>query len=143
MTLGCCSESENKNFLKISWQRLVENNKTCSRCESTEIELLKAVSTLRRGLKPFGIQVVLEKKEIKFEEFESDPLSSNKIVINGRSLEEWLKAKAGKSQCCDLCAPNECRTVELNGRIYEVPSSELIVKAGIEAVKELLSKECC
>ncbi|MCS7130445.1 MAG: DUF2703 domain-containing protein [Archaeoglobaceae archaeon] len=142
MTLGCCSESENKNFLKISWQRFVENNKTCSRCESTEIELLKAVSTLRKVLKTFGIQVVLEKKEIKFEEFEGDPLSSNKIVINGRSLEEWLKARAGKSQCCDLCAPNECRTVELNGRIYEVPSSELIVKAGIEAVKELLSKRC-
>ncbi|MDW7990454.1 MAG: DUF2703 domain-containing protein [Archaeoglobaceae archaeon] len=143
MSLECCKEKNDKNYLKISWQRLVENNRTCSRCESTEIELLKAVSTLRRVLKPFGIQVVLQKKDIQFEEFEKDPLSSNRIFINGRPLEEWLKAKAGKSQCCDLCTPNECRTVELNGIIYEVPSSELIVQAGIEAVKEFLSRKCC
>lgn len=141
MSSRCCGKSE--NFLKITWQRLIEEGKTCSRCESTEIEILKAVSILRNVLKPFGIQVLLEKREISPEEFKKDPLSSNQILINGLPIEYWLNAKVGQSPCCDVCAPYECRTIELNGKVFEVPSAELIVRAGIEAVKNSIVIGCC
>lgn len=140
MNSKCCGRSE--NFLTITWQRLIEEGKTCSRCESTEIEILKAVSTLREILRPFGIKVLLEKKDISVERFKKDPLSSNQILINGLPLEDWLNAKLGHTPCCDLCAPYECRTLEIDGKVFEVPTADLIVQAGIEAVKDSI-RSCC
>lgn len=101
---------------KIKWKRLVKDGKTCDRCAETEIELEIAVSKLKEVLKPLGIQVLLLKEEISREEFEKDPLSSNVILINDRPLESYINANVGKSSCCDVCAPHECRTLEFDGK---------------------------
>lgn len=133
--------------LQIVWQRLVDEGETCPRCKQTGEEVQKAVSTLKKSLKPMNIDVIFEKKELSVEEFKESPLQSNRITLNGKSLEEWLNADTGKSPCCDVCGPTECRTTEIDGETYEDIPAELIVKAGLAAVFNLSiekkNNSCC
>jgi len=131
------SLKENKKLLTISWQRLVVKGDTCPRCGSTEDELDKAVEQLKKLLVPQGIEVYFEKKELTSEEFISDPIKSNRIIINGRLLEELVNAKTGSSLCCDVCGDEECRTVEIDGEALETVPAELIVRAGLVAAENL------
>lgn len=134
-------------MLKIKWQRLLSNGQTCPRCGSTEEEIEKAVSVLRQSLALLGIEVILEKGELSVEEFEKNPLESNKIWINDRLVEEWIGGVVGQSPCCDICVSSECRTVTVEGEIYETIPAELIVRAGLLATSKLISTEtneiCC
>ncbi len=133
--------------LKISWQRLVTEGKTCPRCGGTEEELEKAVSNLKEALSSLGITVIFEKKELSVAEFKEDPLQSNMIIINDKSLENWINGKVGESQCCDVCGPTECRTTTIGGRTYEEIPAELIIKAGLIAASNIVGSEesepCC
>lgn len=133
--------------LKIKWQRLVSNDQTCPRCRSTEGELEKAIFALKQSLTPLGIEVILEKDELSVAEFKKDPMKSNQIWLNGRLLEDWIGGKVGQSPCCDVCGPSECRTVEVEGKIYETIPADLIIKAGLLAASHLVvrktKKSCC
>ena len=133
--------------LKIKWQRLISGEETCPRCGSTEKEIEKAVSSLTRSLAPLGIDVDLERREISLEEFEKDPSQSNRIWLSGRPLEEWIGGKTGQSPCCDVCAPSKCRTVEVEGDVYEVIPANLIIGAGLAAASQLMPPDedepCC
>ena len=40
--------------LKIQWQRLVIDNQTCPRCGATEVEVNKALQSLKQSLNPIG-----------------------------------------------------------------------------------------
>ncbi len=135
------------NALKIKWQRLVVDGRTCPRCGSTEEELDKAVYTLKQYLNPLGIEVLLEKEELTFAEFEKDPLKSNQIWLNERPLEDWIGGKSGQSPCCDVCGPSQCRTIEIGEKVLEAVPFDLIVKAGLLAALELIdkgaNKSCC
>lgn len=123
--------------ISIIWQRLVdEQGRTCDRCGNTEQELDKAVRFLNKTLAPGGVHFVLEKKGLPFKEVSLDPTQSNRVWINGRPLEEWLKAEVGQSPCCGPCQDLECRTLEANGIVHETIPAELIIKAGLLAVKE-------
>ncbi|WP_438315597.1 DUF2703 domain-containing protein [Candidatus Caldatribacterium sp. SIUC1] len=127
-------------MLHIRWQRLLVDGATCPRCASTEEELEKACALLEQVLVPLGIGVVLEKEVLSCETFHEDPLQSNAIFLNGRPLEEWLGASRGESPCyCGVCGPVACRTVEADGRVYEVIPAELIVRAALLAVSTSLS----
>ncbi len=126
--------------LLIEWQRLLdENKKTCPRCSLTEEEVEKAVASLTRELKPFEIRVKLVKRAIKSENFRKDALQSNKIVIAGKILEEWLGAETGQSPCCEVCGDAECRTVEYADQSHETIPSDLIVKAGLFAAAQVFN----
>ena len=81
--------------LTIKWQRLVEGRKTCPRCGDTGEKVRKASASLGQALAPLGIEVVLEEVEISSAEFERQPLESNRILLDGRPLEEWLGAETG------------------------------------------------
>lgn len=98
--------------LIIRWQRLVENNNTCPRCADTEKELEKAYIKLKEALKHFNIEVILEKYELITVEFIKNPLNSNLVLINDKTLESWLGAETGQSQCCSVCGDEECRTIQ-------------------------------
>ena len=118
-----CSPSEriekgSANTLKIKWKRLISKGETCPRCGSTEEALRKAESTLKQSLALLGIEVILEKEELSVTEFKKDPLQSNRIWINNRLLEDWIEGRVGHSPCCDVCGPHNCRTVEVEGQIY-------------------------
>ncbi|MEM0456488.1 MAG: DUF2703 domain-containing protein [Nitrososphaerota archaeon] len=125
--------------LKIRWQRLVYNEQTCPRCKSTDDEVERAVLVLKQLLAPLGIEVVVEKDELSINEFRENPLESNRIWIEGRPIEEWLGGNVGQSPCCDVCEPYECRTIELDGKVYETITSDLIIKAGVLAALNLIN----
>lgn len=125
--------------LLITWQRLVDNNKTCPRCGDTEKEIERAYEKLREAFRLVGIEVMLNKKEISMDEFKANPLISNQIWINEKPLEEWLNAKVGQSQCCDVCGGEECRTIEFSGRNYETIPEALIIKACLLAAANIIS----
>lgn len=133
--------------LTIRWQRLVEGGETCPRCGDTGAEVRKAAGTLGRALEPLGIEVVLEEAEIGLHEFERQPLESNRIVIGGRSIEEWLGGTSGQSPCCDVCGPSECRTVTVCGSTFEAIPADLVVRAGLLAAAGLTAtapaQPCC
>ena len=78
-------------------------------------------------------------------------MRSNRILIEGRSLEDWLGGEVGQSPCGSCCAEIgeevECRTVKVDGTTYEVIPAELIVRAGLQAASELVQAPpptpCC
>lgn len=138
--------------LVIKWQRLLIQGQTCPRCGATEDEVNRAVTLLRQSLAPLDIDVDLQKIELSAEQFKRDPQQSNAIWINDQLMEDWIGGQAGQSPCCDVCGPNECRTMSLGEDLYEVIPAELIVKAGLLAAAEILgggkpgcfqSKPCC
>ncbi len=124
--------------LVIEWQRLLDEQKeTCPRCGSTEQEVERAVRELNQLLAASDITVSLNKKAIDQETFRKDALQSNRILIAGKTLEEWLGATTGQSKCCDVCGDSACRTVEYGGDTHEAIPAELIVRAGIAAAAYL------
>ena len=127
-----------RKTLTVKWQRLLHEGLTCPRCGTTEGEVEKALAVLTQALRALDFDVILEKGELSVEEFKKDALQSNMIRINGRSLEDWIDGKTGKSQCCDICGLHDCRTIELENEVYENVPSELIVKAGLIAASQLL-----
>ena len=125
------SQENDKNSaraVKIKWTRLISKGETCPRCGVTEQEIEKTVSTLKQSFAPLGIRVILEKEQISDTEFQKDPLQSNKIWINDRLLEDWIGGKVGHSPCCDVCGPHDCRTVEIQGQVYDTIPAEVIIK---------------
>jgi hypothetical protein len=142
---GCASPSGNgartadEQALRVRWQRLVDDKgQTCDRCGGTERATEQGVNTLRRCLKPTGIQVVLDKTALTPAEFAKDPLESNRIWIADKPFEEWLQAKVGKSQCSGACGQSECRTLTVDGKTYDTIPAELIVRAGLLAAASLV-----
>jgi len=129
------------NTLVIEWQRLLdEKNSTCPRCGSTEHEVEKAVQHLKQVLTPEGIAVDLMKKAIDPKTFKKDVLQSNKIMIAGKSLEEWLGAATGQSTCCEVCGDAECRTVEYANQTHETIPADLIIKAALLATSQIYNR---
>jgi len=93
-----------------------------------------------------GFEIKLEKEELSISEFKEDPLQSNRIWINQQPLENFIKGGVGKSPCCDVCGPSDCRTVKINDKIYEMIPSDLIIQAGLTAATQIFNvkrESCC
>ena len=145
MVGSCCGPAT--PTLTITWQRLVEGGETCPRCSATEEELDKAVGQLAAALEPLGIAVVFKKEELTPAAFKAAPAASNRIWLNGRLMEDWLGGRSGTSACCDVCGDEECRTVVVDGDVYESVPAALVVKAGLAAASALAGvpqgEGCC
>lgn len=124
--------------LNIVWQRVVLDDKTCSRCSSTEKNLERAVKKMKRALAPLNIIVDLKKKKIGKAAFKRNPSRSNLIRINGKTLEHWLGAHTGHSPCCGPCGDDECRTVKVASKVYKTIPESLIIKACLIAVAGMI-----
>ncbi|MGA1864841.1 MAG: DUF2703 domain-containing protein [bacterium] len=125
-------------ILPIVWQRLVdETGKTCDRCGTTYEGIQKALELLRKALSPLAIEITFEERKIDQIAFANDPSQSNRVWISGRPLEEWLGAQVGQSPCCDICGDAECRTIEVDTKVYESIPADLIIKAGLIAASQL------
>lgn len=128
------------NTLFITWQRLVdEHGVTCDRCQTTYDQIQSAIDKLQQALQPFAIHVKLVERKLTRDEFANDPIQSNRIWIAHKSLEEWLGAQVGETPCCDLCHDSDCRTIEIDDKVYETIPEELITKAGLIAAAHLLN----
>jgi uncharacterized protein DUF2703 len=120
--------------LPIIWQRLVSaDGRTCLRCDATHQHLRTAVAKLKDVLKPLDIEPVLEVREIDDRSFKSKPEESNRIWIAGRPMEEWLGAAIGSSRCCSVCGDAPCRTMEVEGAVFEDIPEAVILKAALIA----------
>lgn len=127
-------------FLPIVWQRLVgAEGKTCPRCDMTHQNLTRAVAKLAEMLKPLNILPRLELREIDEASFKNEPTQSNRIWIAGRSLEDWLAADVGSSRCCSVCGDSSCRTVEIDGAVYEEIPEAVILKAALIAAARMMA----
>ncbi len=127
--------------LLILWQRLVSQGKTCDRCNSTYQEITVAVEKLKQSLAPLGIEPKLQIRELDERTFKANPSESNRIWIAGKPMEEWVGARIGSSPCCSVCGTLECRTVEVEGTVFETVPEALFLKAAMRAVAELLGPE--
>jgi hypothetical protein len=122
--------------IKIVWQRLVdEQGQTCPRCGATEQELHKAMRFLAKSLLPLGIAFSLEIRALESREFGQDPSQSNRLWIDNKPLEKWVKAEPGASPCCGPCGEAECRTLTVEGKTFETIPAELIIKAALLSVE--------
>lgn len=134
--------------ITLQWQRLVEDGQTCPRCSDTGDAVRQAAATLGDALAALGIGLRLEESELASTEFAHAPLESNRILLQGRTLEDWVGAETGQSPCCEVCGPNDCRTVTVDGTTYEAIPADLIIRAGLLAASSLLSEPqaaepCC
>jgi hypothetical protein len=136
--------------LHITWKRLVSEGATCPRCGSTEGNLTSAVTKLDAALRPLGVRPVLETQTIDAATYRATPSESSRIWIDGKPMEDWLGAREGNSPCCDVCGDTPCRTMEVDGRIYEAIPEELIVKAALLASSQMIgsgsaqpASSCC
>ncbi len=125
--------------MTIEWQRLVDSDEqTCGRCSSTGDATDVAFGKLKRCMAEVGIEVLMEKRSISQTVFEEKPLESNKILIDGRTIEEWVGATTGQSTCCGPCGDNECRTINIGNQMYEAVPENMILRAGFLAAAEKL-----
>ena len=135
------SEGSTVKQLPIVWQRLVSaDGKTCPRCDVTSQHLQGAVAKVREVLKPLNIEPILEFREINEGSFRNEPSESNRIWIAGKPLEEWLGAIIGSSSCCSVCGDAPCRTMEVEGTVFEGIPEAVIVKAALVAASGLIAQ---
>jgi hypothetical protein len=125
--------------LPIIWQRLVSaDGRTCIRCDATYQHLQSAVVKLKGALEPLGIEPTLELREIDQSTFRNEPAESNRIWIAGKPVEEWLGAGVGNSRCCSVCGDAPCRTMEVDGAVFEEIPEAVILKAALIAASGLV-----
>lgn len=133
--------------MEIKWRRPVPGGGLNPSAGTAEEEILTAVSLLESSLSPLGIEVSFIKEELSAGQFENDPSESNRIWINGRSLEEYFLAETKKSPCCGGCGSSGCGPAEAAGPARETLLADLIVQAGTEAASELAGSKkeggCC
>lgn len=127
--------------LPIVWQRLVSaDGRTCQRCNATYQQLQGAVAKLRDVLKPLKLEPTLEVREIDERSFKNKPAESNRIWIAGKPVEEWLAASVGSSPCCSVCGDTPCRTIEVEGEVFEDIPEVIILKAALIAASRLVGQ---
>lgn len=126
--------------LPVVWKRLVKDGETCNRCGSTFDELEAALEQLTAALRPLDIEPTLETQELDQSAFAAQPAESNRVWIAGRPLEDWLGARVGMTRCCSVCGDSDCRTLDVDGKRYEIVPRELFVKAGLMAASQLLGQ---
>ncbi|HEY6023018.1 MAG TPA: DUF2703 domain-containing protein [Pseudolabrys sp.] len=127
--------------LPIVWQRLLSaEGKTCKRCDATYQHLQSAVAKLRDVLKPLSIEPSLELREIDEKSFKNKPAESNRIWIAGKPMEEWLAANVGSSPCCSVCGDTPCRTMEVEGAVFEDIPETVILKAALIAAARVIGQ---
>lgn len=126
--------------LTIRWQRLIdETGRTCERCSKTENAVEAAFIQLKKSLSEFGIVVELTKEKLNLTTFQKDPLTSNRIWLNEKPLEDWIGAAVGRSQCCEVCGESECRTIYIDQNTFETIPKNIIIQAGLLAAASLLT----
>ena len=126
--------------LPIIWQRLVSAGGTCPRCDATYQHLQSALVKLREALKPLNVEPILEVRKISESSFRKEPAQSNRIWIADKPIEEWIGAGVGSSKCCSVCGDEPCRTMEVEGAVFEDVPEAVIIKAVLIAASGLIGQ---
>jgi hypothetical protein len=131
-----------KKELVIEWQHIgADVSNTCERCAATGTSLHQVLKDLRPYFEQQNIHV-------KVKETVLPPgmlPDSNRILINGKALEDYLAHAQVKQIPCCSCAcivgrdSVECRAIETPEGLYEALPSDLIRQIIVKASEELTS----
>lgn len=133
---GCCEPNQPAEKKKLLVEYLYLDLKTCDRCVGTDAVLEQVLAVLRPALELAGYEMEYRKTEMSTAEiavryrFESSPT----IRVNGRDIFGTIIESS--CSCCGRIAGTDmdCRVFEHEGRIYEVPTKEMITNAIIGAI---------
>lgn len=143
---SCCSPSPEQDSehereavsfgKKVNIQFLYLDLSKCTRCQGTEKVLEEAVSDVARVLEAAGVEVKVEKIQVKDENqaLELGFVSSPTIRINGRDIQlEVIESPC--EPCSDLSGENvNCRVWLWEGKEYPVPPKAMIIDAILREV---------
>lgn len=115
--------------LTIEWKHYDKEGETCTRCNNTGENIKRALVNISTDPKFKGIKIIY--KETKLEA--SQMSESNIVLVNGQLLEDILNATASENHChsctCLAGKDTDCRTINLNDKIYEDIPEKLIIRA--------------
>ena len=126
---GCCSGGAR---VTVEVERLVVEGETCERCGSTWEAALEAADMVAAEVAGIGLSVDVNEVPLS-----PDRISdSNRVLVNGRSVEEWLDGSAAMTECAscgDLLGESVCcRSYEIDG----VTSDSLPVEDIARAIRQ-------
>jgi len=135
---GCCDVTKNTKTeeRRIIIDFLYLDLSVCTRCQGTDESLDDALSEVSKVLEVTGVEVTVNKINVKSEElammhrFTSSPT----IRVNGRDIQMEVKESLCES-CGDLCGDEvDCRVWVYQGKEYAVPPKAMIVEAILKEV---------
>jgi len=85
--------------LRIEWQHIEKDGKTCKRCGDTGQTLVQVMNELTEELKPQGIRVRLQETKLS----KDDVSESNRLFFNGTAFEDLLPDVTVSENPCSSC----------------------------------------
>ena len=111
----------------------------CTRCQGTDNTLEEALREVAGQLEKTGRQVRVNKVQINTADLAREYrfLTSPTIRVNGRDIQLDI-VESNCESCGDLCGDSvDCRVWVYEGKEYEVPPNELIIKGILGALSEV------
>ena len=158
--VGCGRESEqidadasrvdaDAQFLTVAWHKVTQDDGSiCDLSTDTQKSVEQACVDLRQTLAPHGVRV--DVKTLTPEKVDGADCLCNRVLIQGRYVDEWLGAdmvKTGCSGCpnqqgCDQTAASGdgCGgqyEMVYRGKTYNILPANLIAMAGVVAASDL------
>lgn len=132
------SRTNNEKSLVILWQHtMCQSKNPCERCLTAPKEVQRAYEELHSALAKLYITVIFDEQ--------TEGQTGERILINGRVLENWLGGRLIKRQCASCPSvegkAKEYNALELDGTAYEIIPANLIIKAGLLAASDLFTAE--
>ena len=129
-----------KKELVIEWQHIAANvSDTCERCAATGTTLHQVLKDLRPYFAQKNIHVDFRETVLPPDQLPD----SNRILINGKALEDYLPdARIRQTPCCSCaCVVGkesvECRAIETPEGLFEALPSDLIRRIIVATSEEL------
>lgn len=162
--VGCGRESEqidadatqtgdSARTLTIAWHKVSEDDGSiCELSTATHKSVEQAFKELSQTLAPNGMKVAVE--TLSPEKVEGSECLCNRVLIQGRFVDEWLGADLVKTACSGC--PNQAGCAKSagsgggcggqyamihQGKTYSIVPANLIVMAGIIAAADLTGEE--
>ena len=129
-----------KKELVIEWQHVgADISTSCERCAATGTSLQQVLKDLKPYFKQKNIHVNVKETVLPPEKLPD----SNRILINGKALEDYLAHAQVKQTPCCSCAcivgqdSVECRAIDTPEGLFEALPSDLIRRIIVKASEEL------
>ncbi|WP_319577989.1 DUF2703 domain-containing protein [uncultured Methanospirillum sp.] len=137
--------------LYVEWLHVgADVTHTCVRCSATGTTVAAVIKDVEPELTGRGIQIVYTETVLPSEQLPE----SNKVLINGKPLEEYLTNARVVQTCCESCAciveqeSAECRAIQTPDELYESLPADLIRRVLMIAADQMdertgSSNGCC